>query len=458
MEPVIYSHFLINYKLNKLQMKTILLLFFTFLITITNAQDAIKKVIVETYYISDAIDSTNLKGGELEMGSATYRVYIQMKPGCKLSKIYGDDQHALKFKSTTPFFNNTYKGQSFAKDFSKADYGKNTIALDTWLTIGQTTKTESNVTYFGVLKSEDRNGSFIGGANNIAAGGKGGLLTNNNPNAGIPLTQADGMDTLMKAPSNWQSNGFTDSISQEDSTIFGSTKVGTEFVSNNAFLQNSGVMGIVADSNQVLVAQLTTKGEISFELNVDIIEANGTTTHYVAKGTNSDDDNTKVCPSLKYPAECGCKDKGYFEYNGSLTCENKDSCKTPIVFGCMDPAACNYDPKANVNMQSLCCYPGMCADRDISLVCPTLGKKLVSMTLYPNPAQDKISIEALSLDNSETRIVVYNSFGNIELEKNIGLFTGNLYQEIPVSNLKSGIYMVRLYLGNEMINKTFIKN
>ena len=77
-----------------------------FIATAAQSQDAIKKVIVETYYVSDANDATDTTGGILESGSKTYRIYIQMKPGCKLTKIYGDNNHKLKIASTANFFNN----------------------------------------------------------------------------------------------------------------------------------------------------------------------------------------------------------------------------------------------------------------------------------------------------------------------------------------------------------------
>ena len=138
-------------------MKNFLVLnFLLFFITSINAQDAIKKVIVETYYISDTKDATDTTGGFLEPGSKTYRVYIQMKPGCSLKSIFGDAKDTLIIKSTSSFFNNKDYGKSFGKDFNKSNLRHNTVALDTWLTIGQIARSNSQ-TYFGVLKSQDFN-------------------------------------------------------------------------------------------------------------------------------------------------------------------------------------------------------------------------------------------------------------------------------------------------------------
>ncbi len=423
------------------------------------AQNAIKKVIVETYYISDANDATDTTGGFLEIGSKTYRIYIQMQPGCKLTKVYGDSKHALKIGSTENFFNNIDRGKSFARDIGKNKYKYGTLALDTWLTLGHTaTNLDSTHGYFGVLKTYDDDGSFVGGAHNDggSAGILGGLLNNNDVLAGIPLTTSDGMRFSYSKDTSWSSYGIVD-ISGVDSTIFGSAKVGKQFISNIAYIQNSGVMGVNPDSNQVLVAQLTTKGDIFFELNVVIKDTlNGTEIKYVAANDTLDE---IISGYLKYPPTCGCMDPNFFEYSKNYICSAPDSCKNRIVLGCMDPNACNYDPNANYNVQDLCCYPGLCADRDISLVCPDLGNSNKSMIkLYPNPANEQVVVEAELADNSEAKYIVYNSFGNVEFENDLGRVSGLIKQSINISGLAPGIYLVRVYTSNSVVSNTFIKN
>jgi len=423
------------------------------------AQDAIKKVIVENYYISDANDATDTTGGNLETGSITYRVYIQMKPECKLTKIYSDPNHALKIYSTANFFNNKDRGKVFGKDITKSSLSENTAALDTWLTIGQTTTKSGGKTYFGILKSQDTDGSFIGGVNNDggSAAITSGLLTNNDPLAGIPLTVADGMDTSVNVPT-WQLLYGID-----DTTIFGS-KVGSEFISNTAVIQCSGAMGVNPDSNEVLVAQLTTKGEISFELNVEIydpnpIGSNPNIQDYVAKNGNPAS-SVYRCPFLTYPPICGCLDKNYKEFNDTINgCNNHDSCKTLIVFGCMDPNACNYDPSANYNIQSLCCYPGMCGDRDISIVCPNLDNHRMKINVYPNPAIDKLNINISNMNFENTVITVYNIYGDKLIEKNVNNNSDNITHEIDLSTIAKGVYYIRVEDNNGVnVTNLFVKN
>lgn len=446
--------------------KGLFYLLFLFILSPKQNFAQIEKVIVETYYVSDSLDATDTIGGLLEAGSVTYRVYIDMAPGVKLRKIYGDQNHPLKFSSTEPFFNNRADGLSFAKDFNKTRLQENTVALDSWLTLGQTTRVAAK-TYFGVLKSQDVSGSFIGGLNNDggSAGVADGLLSNSDPLAGIPLTLADGMDTMNTLPTSWADYGFANDTTGVDSTIFSSAKRGTDFMSYHAALQNSGVMGVNPDSNQVLVAQLTTKGQISFDLNVEV-EVPASPDPIIVKYVSSfapgemNSDTLKLSPFLKYPASCGCTDPNYLEYNAAFTCANNDSCRNRIVFGCMDMNACNYDPNANFNIQGMCCYPGNCADRDIAAVCPSLNEGRLTETelsIYPDPASDQISVKFTIPIEQTTRCMVYNVVGETVFSKDYGFVSGTVSDEINISGFPAGVYFFNLISGGDVKTMKIVK-
>ncbi|NVN94125.1 MAG: T9SS type A sorting domain-containing protein [Bacteroidetes bacterium] len=437
-------------------MKWIAILF-TLLFTISaNAQNAIIKSMVETYYISDNADATDTIGGFLQSGSTTYRIYLQLNKGCKLTSIYGDANHTLKINSTEDFFNNKDRGKTFGKDMVKTNLSNNTVALDTWITLGQTSTTKNGLTYFGIPKFLDNNGSYIGGSNNDggSAGITGGLLNNNDSSAGIPLSISDGMDTMMNLPSNWLNIGFLDA--GVDSTIFGSIKLGKSFSSNISKIQNSGVSGVDPDSNYVLIAQLTTKGTISFELNVEIMNPDGSITKYAA-AKSIDSLSVKHSGWLKYPYVCGCTDPDYFEYSSDYVCSNPGDCAHFVILGCMDPNACNYNPNANYNVSSLCCYPGKCDERDISLVCPNLKEDFKKMRLFPVPAIDFLTLESKNEISEEVKFAVYNSYGKIQFERNLGSVSGEIIEKLDISKLEKGIYLVRLISGNTIISNTFIK-
>ncbi len=443
-------------------MRHILVLLLTFVIQFTGFSQ-LEKVIVEKYYVSDVNDATDTLGGGLPVGSTTYRIYVDLAPGSVLKKIYGDANHTFSIQSTAPFFNHRSDGQTFGKDFVKNRYLEGTVALDTWLTLGQTTKTQAAKTYVGVLKNQDVDGSFIGGVNNdggselIATG----LLVNNDVSAGIPLTQADGMDTMATIPTSWSHFGLLDFTSGNDSTIFGSLSANTLFSSNDFYLSNSGIRGLIPDSNQILVAQLSTTGELSFHLNI-VVDAliNGVlqTISYVS--SNDTILSGEVFnPYLIYPSTCGCNNADYVEYNQNATCLEPGSCITPIIIGCMDTMACNFDANVNFSMPNLCCYPGKCNNRDIAIVCPALRGENFEFLVYPNPSTSDFFLDVYSgMANEAIQVEVYNTFGVKVFEKTIaptGLLIG---EKLELTISEKGVYHIKVQIGEQVQTQLLFKN
>jgi hypothetical protein len=447
-------------------MKKIAIFLLFFFSVVGKAQ--IEKVIVETYYVSDTLDVTDTIDGSaraLPVGSKTYRVYLDLKRGYKLAKIFGNANHALKIASTANFFNNIDRPSEYYGYLIKKNYfaGNPTLALDSWLTLGLATTVNN-----GILKTQDTNGTIRTNSWKGTAGISGGILRNNDPTAGIPLTTEDGLlPSVTTYTNSFNDHGFTNGVGNAsgiDTTVFGSSKVGSQFISNDAYLyQSSGVMGAFADSNQVLVAQLTTTGTLSFELNVLILDSNGNNpTYYVAKGSSAD--NYAINPFLSYPPPCGCRDARYLEFNPNAACDAVNACQTLKVFGCTDSMACNYNPNANVFLPDFCCYPGYCNDRNIALVCPDLSpyklkQKNISEDVYPNPVQNNLSLQLIySADYAAVTYTIYDAFGRIIKEQDLGTIHGNSLLQTDVTDLPSGLYLFRVSVAGNTSIKKFIKN
>ena len=215
------------------------------------AQNGLENIIVEKYYIANTAD-VNSSGGKLLPNSVTYRVYVDMAPNYKLQAVYGDVNHALKFTTSTKFFNSEDRGASSAHSIGNTFLSQNLNALDSWFSMGASAS--GNV---GVLKSEDN-----GAANLVLAHS---LLKNNAVKMGIPLTTQDGnMTGATQAPSF---AGF-----DADTSAFNNVSLqGGSFITNDGAIavQSEGVAGPLA-SNRVLIGQFTTDGVFRFELNLQL--------------------------------------------------------------------------------------------------------------------------------------------------------------------------------------------
>ena len=289
----------------------------------------------------------------------------------------------------------------------------------------------------------------------------GGLLTNSDPSCGRPLTVADGMDTLVNTPSNWFSAGLTDFVSGADTTIFGSLNPGTEFNSRQFELRNNGTVGVLRDSNHVLIAQLTTSGELSFNLNLEIEgEVNGVLQTFTYVGTDSVLlEGETYNPFLIYPLECGCNDPLYLEYDPTVGCLAAGSCITPLVYGCMDSMACNFDPNANFNIQGLCCYPGLCNDRDIAQVCPSLLGESFELDVFPNPSNDDFMLNIFSgISDQPIHYEIVNTYGVKIISKELPAAEKVIQEVLEFSNHQNGLYHLIVTIGGKVETMILVKS
>ncbi len=336
------------------------------ILTVFSFGQGLEDIIVERYYVSDANDATDEDGGSLPEGSVTYRIFVDMLPGYNFQAVYGNDNHTLRIATTTEFFNNEDRGEQTGESIGDNRVDENTVAVDSWISVGGATDE-----HLGVLKSEDPDGSIVGGANNDG-GSEGiaeGLLANEDPSAGIPLTTADGL--VEGAPVE------VTAVGDLDLSMFADENDGTALVTNGGSWAALGGAQGATESNMVLIAQITTDGELSFELNVQIGTPDGGVERYVASNPI---DEEILFPALTFPrtAVVGCTDDAACNFNPEATeddgtcvfvqdpeCEEcRDGAVVVVddngngiadcreVPGCTDDAACNFDPNANVDDNS----------------------------------------------------------------------------------------------------------
>ncbi|MBL7950567.1 MAG: T9SS type A sorting domain-containing protein [Flavobacteriales bacterium] len=413
---------------------------------VARAQNDIADVRVETYYIADANDATDTTGGGLAEGSTTYRIFIQLAEGRSLRALYATEQHPLHITSTAPLFNHLDRGKRYGHEVNNGALDEGVVALDSWLSLGAASNQR-----IGVRKAMDTDGSLLGGADNDggSAAVSGGLLNNNAAALGVPLTVQDGLTTSAGnvVPPNFLVTGDDPRAAFADSTLT------TTFLSND-FRMGCTTPGVVGDTttNEVLVAQVTTNGELSFALNIEVQLANGDVVRYVAADTLLAADET-ANGLLTYPQQCGCTDPEYLEYDAAAGCDD-GSCATTIVFGCMDTQACNYDAAANFNIAQLCCYgPTDCNGLDIDLVCPGVGlveqQRMNTFIIAPNPITDgRIH---LITDAVVQQYQLVDITGRLVLNGNA---TGG--NGLDVAHVPAGTYVLVLHAGSTSHRGTVI--
>ena len=68
--------------------------------------------------------------------------------------------------------------------------------------------------------------------------------------------------------------------------------------------------------------------------------------------------------------------------------------------------------------------------------------------VYPNPANNIMLISGLS---HSTKISIYDMFGNLILSDH------HVENQIDVSNLSAGVYVIKIWYGEVVVTRKFIK-
>lgn len=260
--------------------------FVCFLLFLFNAytQDALEGITVEKYYVSSKKDNSKKQlSGELETGSITYRIYVNMAPSCRFMAAFGSPNHPLEIRSTELIYNHSDNGAEHPIRIPERTYKKNVVPLDSWITIGP-----AGENYWGVLKEEDT----LKDVGTVVPFEKG-FLANEKKEMGFPLSIRDGFLRSENIPDITLYN-----IDTNLNVLRMETKGKSFRILNGAWASmGKGVCGVDSlGSNNILIAQITTKGKLSYELNLLLRDANGKVIKYVAKDPIDDE---ILHPSLK---------------------------------------------------------------------------------------------------------------------------------------------------------------
>ncbi len=211
--------------------------------------------VTEKFYVTNAADQAGNSGfgTALPTGSVVWRFYADLAPGWELQSVYGDPNHALTISTTTTFFNNTDRGDAFGNAIGANFIDDNTVYIDSYLSLGATCANRS-----GVLKTEDD------AVNNLV--NTNGILANNDPSAGQPLTVRDGQTSGITTPAAITPAGIATEIG-----LFAQTPT-----AGNTFTTSSGAWATTQSAqgptvnNRVLIAQITSDGVLTYNFNLQV--------------------------------------------------------------------------------------------------------------------------------------------------------------------------------------------
>jgi hypothetical protein len=240
------------------------------------AQEGLKEVFVEKFYTLNKADQqkSNLTGVK-EKGLVTYRIYVLLDSGYTLQAIYGAPSHVLYIKSTTNFYNHPGIGSTFPNRIPDKSLKKNLSYLDSWLSIGACSET-----FFAVPLRYQSSPLPV-----TLEWDKNYYLNSKGRDSKLTFRDAPGMYYIdsLPVPTMYQIDEQLKGLNMESNT--------SAFVIKNGAWACMG-KGSAAPAklpNAILIAQITTAGKLSYQLNLQIGTPSGKSIRYVANDPNSEE-------------------------------------------------------------------------------------------------------------------------------------------------------------------------
>lgn len=287
-------------------------------------------IIVERFYETDAADETNaLDNGSvvpLPAGSVVYRVFVDMAEGYKFSQVFGTAEHPMTVNATADFYNDPSYGVTVNPGtISANNIRKHTALIDSWFTTGGASNGK-----VGVLKIEDTDGS-VGNLQNVLANNPGGCY-------GSPINGANAQDgmtpnspTTYLVPNSLGVGGALEALDQ--------TPGNSVLIDGGAVAALGGIVGPTA-SNRVMIAQFTLNGDITFALNVQLVNAlTGVAENYVASNPMAGElthptlnYNSNIAPTISLTSPVNGSTIGFGDYTLTANANDELGYVTAVEF------------------------------------------------------------------------------------------------------------------------------
>ncbi len=220
------------------------------------------------------------------------------------------------------------------------------------------------------------------------------VLQNNDTAAGIPLTQQDGL--IAGSPEQVTFVGFT----TPELDVFDAGSVGNLLSTHNAsWASLNGSKGYDTITNKVLIGQFTTDGIFSFKLNIQIGTPTGGVENYVADSAVANE----------------------------------------IMLSCL-----TYVSPVDTT-------------EDTTGVAVFVLSGIESLSIYPNPTNDFVTV-TFNKTKSTAHYTLFDIEGKVLVSKELNGSAVKNAEQIDLSLLANGVYILQLRTDGITTNKKIIKN
>lgn len=225
-------------------------------------------ILLERFYeVNEKDRSVQHLSGPIDEGAVTWRIFLDLEPGYRFQAAYGTTAHPLEMNSTKVIYNHNGFGNYCPNVIMEKFFHKDIAFLDSWFSTGAATETQMAIPR---AFDTDHQHDFIRFER--------GFLENDLLDGTGKLSMRDGM-------SDSESMVFPTFYHMDEAQ----KKMMTTSVSNEIIIEDGawaamgkGALGVDSlGRNHLLIAQITTSGDLECKLNIMIGTPDGKSLRYV---------------------------------------------------------------------------------------------------------------------------------------------------------------------------------
>ncbi|MFT4661646.1 MAG: hypothetical protein ACI8XB_001926 [Patiriisocius sp.] len=479
--------------------KFILSLFIALIATLSYSQVGLDNVIIEE------IDASSVMAG-----ATTYRVFLDLEAGYELQLIKGDENCSLLFGTTTTWYNTLLGGASSNNIIGAIIPSFPEIGFDSYLSHGGATGSDE----WAVLYADDTDGTVDGRM----------VIAGNN----VPMITFVGGDITTSTDNNFGTAVTQNAFSETMGGSYGTITSNADIAPNNRLMIGQFTTdGVFTFSINIQIKEVGTTNVISLTAcDVPILnfppammvfgcmdaaacnfdsDANTDDGSCLIIGESCDDSDantindviTVACICEGAVIVSGCMNANACNFNASANvddgsclitgdaCDDNDAntindvitadciCEgSPIVSGCTDGAACNFNADANTEDGSCILVGDSCDDGDANTEddviigdCTCEGSIIdgiddisgndSELVIYPNPAQNDLFLNFQLKEAGQITFEIFDVLGNGVKSTVSTLNSGEVTHSLNTESLRAGMYILRISNGVNTATQRF---
>ena len=226
-------------------------------------------------------------------------------------------------------------------------------------------------------------------------------------------------------------------------------------------IENAFFYNITNDSDNVKIENIN--GEITIELNGEELDL-----EELLKNENLTDEQLELIQNGMDNSQGVGNENAVYEINTS----GDHQAKIIVITNDMTEQRSTEDDDISVRTIDLNMEGAMGLEHTIAIVSTLSGEEdaensfitdqvdlpIEGPSYYPNPSEGKFRLEFFLPERGQTQIQIYDMLGRMVFDENLGNFQGAYDDNIDISNLESGHYVMQITQNNLRLAEKLIVN